>query len=125
MILDTNAISAWWVGDPGILPLLEEATSLHLPVPVLAEFQFGIFKSNRSSLMQDWLEEAKIVTTILPADDRTACIYATLRLGLEKKGRKVPMNDLWIAAIAKQHQLPIVTRDRHFHYFSELAIIRF
>lgn len=125
MILDTNAISAWWLGDPGLLPHLENAASLHLPVPVLAEFQFGILKSRLRAQMQDWLDEARAVATVLPADHDTARIYASLRLGLEKRGQKIPMNDLWIAAIATQHQLPIITRDHHFSHLPDLTLLNF
>lgn len=125
MILDTNAVSAWWLGDPGLLPHLEEASALHLPVPVLAEFQFGILKSKRRRQMQDWLEEACSVTTILPADQDTARIYADLRLDLETRGEKIPMNDLWIAAIAIQHRLPIASRDHHFSRLPALTLVNF
>ncbi len=114
MILDTNAVSDWWLGTPSLVQLISQATAIHLPVPVLAEYQFGILKSNRREKMQAWMEEAKRRSTLLSADADTATIYAELRLALETAGRKIPMNDLWIAAIARQHSLPIVSRDTHF-----------
>ena len=114
MILDSNAISDWWQGRPALLAVLEKAASVYLPVPVLGEFRFGILKSNRRAQMEVWFEEAKRLTSILTADAQTAECYALIRHTLETQGRRIPMNDLWIAAIARQHQLPILSRDTHF-----------
>jgi len=56
----------------------------------------------------------------LLVDAQTADIYARMRLGLEMKGKRIPMNDLWIAAIARQHKLPILSRDAHFDIITDL-----
>ncbi len=114
MILDTNAVSAWWQGHPSLLRVLEASPELYLCAPVLAEFRFGILKSTLRPRMEHWLDEAKRVTAILVADEITAERYARIRLTLETKERRIPMNDLWIAAIARQHNLPVLSRDAHF-----------
>ena len=114
MILDTNAVSDWWLGTPSLVEIIKQSSALHLPVPVLAEYQFGILKSNRREKMQAWFDEAKRLSTLLPANADTAPIYAEIRRDLEARGKKIPMNDLWIAAIARQHNLSIISRDVHF-----------
>jgi tRNA(fMet)-specific endonuclease VapC len=114
MILDSNAISDWWQGRPALLAVLEKAAAVYLPVPVLAEFRFGILKSTRRAQMEVWFDEAKRLTSILNADADTAECYARIRHNLETQGRRIPMNDLWIAAIAQRHQLPILSQDTHF-----------
>jgi tRNA(fMet)-specific endonuclease VapC len=96
--LDSNAISDWWQGRPALLAVLEKAAAVYLPVPVLAEFRFGILKSNRRAQMEVWFEDAKRLTSILTADAQTAECYAQIRHTLETQGRRIPMNDLWIAA---------------------------
>jgi tRNA(fMet)-specific endonuclease VapC len=120
MILDTNAVSDWWLGTPTLLEIIQQASVLFLPVPVLAEYQFGILKSTRREKMQSWFDEAKRRSTLLPADANTATIYAEIRQNLETIGKKIPMNDLWIAAIARQHDLPVVSRDAHFDLVPDL-----
>jgi len=105
--------------------VLNQATALHLPVPVLAEYHFGILKSNQREKMTAWFEAAKQQSTVLSADAQTAKAYAELRLALEKAGKKIPMNDLWIAAIARQHGLPIVSRDTHFDLVTGIRRIAF
>ena len=73
--------------------------------------------------MTDWLEQALAATTILPADADTTCHYAAIRRELEAAGTPIPMNDLWIAAIARQHQLRVLSRDAHFDKVSGLTRI--
>ncbi|MFP4351216.1 MAG: type II toxin-antitoxin system VapC family toxin [Puniceicoccaceae bacterium] len=120
MILDTNAVSDWWRGTPALVRLLRRTDAIHLPAPVLAEYRFGILKSRHQEKMEIWFEEAKRSATLLPVDAQTADCYASLRLALEMKGKKIPMNDLWIAAIARQHKLPILSLDTHFDLITGL-----
>lgn len=47
-------------------------------------------------------------------DSTTARHYADIRSELRSAGRPIPENDIWIAALARQHHLPIVSRDEHF-----------
>jgi predicted nucleic acid-binding protein len=123
MILDTNAVSAWWQGNDSLTSIISNASAVYLVVPVLAEFRFGILKSSRRSQMETWLDEATRATTFLAADTATAECYAQTRYEMEAKGRKIPMNDLWIAAIARQHRLPILSRDTHFDLVENLERI--
>jgi tRNA(fMet)-specific endonuclease VapC len=53
--------------------------------------------------------------TVLKVDQYTAEIYAQIRFELKQKGRPLPDNDIWIAALARQHNLSLVTRDSHFN----------
>jgi tRNA(fMet)-specific endonuclease VapC len=125
MILDTNAISAWWQAQASLLIILQQTTRLHLPVPALAEFIFGIHKSDRRPRMAAWLLEARQVAPVLPVDETTAEIYASIRHQLESAGTPIPMNDLWIAAIARQHDLPVISRDTHFDHVHGLTRVGF
>jgi len=114
MILDTNALSAWWNKDSAIVGVMENIAQVYVPVPALAEFRFGLFQSRKREIMESWMQRALASTRILGIDDATTFHYADLRLALKKRGTPIPMNDLWIAAIARQHRLPILSRDAHF-----------
>lgn len=111
MILDTNALSA--VAD-GQAPADWAESELSLPVIVLGEYRYGIGCSRRRTFYEDWLGEFMAVSRILPVEAQTARAYAELRARLAAGGQAVPANDLWIAALAQQHHLPILSRDHHF-----------
>ena len=51
---------------------------------------------------------------VLAVTDDTSVAYAALRVVLKRSGRPIPANDAWIAALALQHGLPVLSRDRHF-----------
>lgn len=51
---------------------------------------------------------------IIPIDDTTSEFYARVYLGLKRKGKPIPSNDLWVAATALQHGFSLFTYDQHF-----------
>jgi predicted nucleic acid-binding protein len=57
---------------------------------------------------------------VLAVTDATAVAYATLRVELKRKGGPIPANDAWIAALALQHRMPVLSRDSHFDSVSGL-----
>lgn len=114
MILDTNAVSALLGGDLALAERLAGADHHHLPVIVIGEYRYGLVRSHyrRSlGLLFDSLVRESIVLQI---DETTAHTYAEVRDELREKGRPLPENDVWIAALARQHEEPVVSRDRHF-----------
>jgi predicted nucleic acid-binding protein len=60
----------------------------------------------------------------LPADERVAATWARLRVHLAQSGRRLSVNDLWIAATAVAHELPPVTRDDDFAPVDGVAGLR-
>ena len=114
MILDTNAFSAIADGDLDIKPIVQRAPVLALPVVVIGEYRFGIAQSARQSANQRWLTESLPKYLILDVTEETSAHYAELRLELKRIGKPIPANDLWIAALCRQHSLPLLSRDRHF-----------
>lgn len=114
LILDTNALSAAADREPSALTLVSEAESIELPVIVLGEYRLGIAQSRHRASYENWLQEWISSVTILDIDEETSQSYAALGLELKRRGRPIPTNDLWIAALCRQHALPIVSRDQHF-----------
>ncbi|MBA3273830.1 MAG: type II toxin-antitoxin system VapC family toxin [Chthoniobacterales bacterium] len=121
MILDTNALSAFAEGAPGAVQQIAAADELHVPVVVLGEFRFGIATSRRQRQYEAWLGRGRAFWNLLPLVEETAAHYASIRQQLRKAGTPLPANDVWIAALARQHQLPILTRDHHFDVVSGLT----
>lgn len=114
MILDTNAVSAIAEGDPKAASEFSRARHVEIPVIVLGEFRFGIGGSRHRLEYEAWLEKLTSVCRILEIHDETASVYASIRAQLRQAGTPIPSNDTWIAALSRQHALPVLSRDRHF-----------
>lgn len=120
MILDTNALSAVADNEPVAVRIFRRAASIELPVIVLGEYRFGIAHSRRQGEYEKWLGELIAATRVLPADQETSIHYARIRAELKKSGHPIPSNDIWIAALARQHKLQLMSRDGHFDAVSDL-----
>ncbi|HLB16093.1 MAG TPA: type II toxin-antitoxin system VapC family toxin [Burkholderiales bacterium] len=120
MILDTNALSAFVDGDAGVGEILRRQARAAIPVIVLGEFRYGIAESRHRSAYEAWLESQLPHFDVLAVTDETAVAYAALRVSLRRSGRPIPANDAWIAALALQHRLPVLSRDQHFDAVPDL-----
>ena len=114
MILDTNALSAWAEGDRSIEPVMRSASAVVVPVVVLGEFDYGIRQSRHYQRYADWLDASLASVEIALIDRDVAHAYGSVRLELKQAGTPIPINDTWIAAIARHRRLPVVSRDGHF-----------
>lgn len=114
MILDTNALSAVADGAPGVVAEFSRATRIAIPVIVVGEYRFGIAQSRRKNEYERWLEEMLAACRVLEVSEDTAKHYAAIRIELKRAGTPMPSNDVWIAALSRQHALPVLSRDEHF-----------
>lgn len=113
-LLDTNIIIALFNGDPGVEARLQASPEVFLSSVVLGELYFGAAKSGRPGANRAKVEEFAASCPLLVTDDMTALEYGTVKTGLQRIGKPIPENDVWIAAAAFQHDLILVTRDGHF-----------
>lgn len=120
MILDTNGLSAVAEGEPTLEPLLRRAHQLSIPVIVLGEYRYGISHSRNREHYEHWLAAHLPKFKILDVDEQTTLPYSTIRSELKKAGTPIPSNDCWIAALSRQHSLPILSRDHHFDLVSRI-----
>jgi predicted nucleic acid-binding protein len=114
MIVDTNALSAAADADPAVLALLARAEQMAIPVIVLGEYRYGIAQSRKRASYESWLTGLLRDCLVLDVNEPTTQHYAQIVLELKRLGKPVPTNDLWIAALCRQHSLPLLSRDRHF-----------
>ena len=114
MILDTNALSAVADGEPKAIAQIAGARTIALPVIVLGEYRFGFAQSHRRADYEHWLNRFVSACRVLEVNVETAVRYAQVRVELKRAGTPIPANDAWIAALCRQHALPILTRDGHF-----------
>lgn len=115
LILDTNALSAAAAErEPGALEIVARAERLAVPVIVLGEYRFGIAQSRHRTTYESWLREWVAAVSVLDIDEETTHHYAAIGLELKRVGKPIPANDLWIAALCRQHGVPILSRDQQF-----------
>lgn len=113
-ILDTGALWAMADGSPHILPSLRVIRSVRIPAVVLGEFRCALQYSSKRDEYEGWLTQIATPETVIAADAETARRFAVLRRDLNETGASLPWHDYWIAALALQHGLPVVSQSRHF-----------
>ncbi|HYL76580.1 MAG TPA: type II toxin-antitoxin system VapC family toxin [Bryobacteraceae bacterium] len=120
--LDTNRLTDLFQGDAKLAELLGTCEEVWIPLIVLAEIKAGFLggtqQHRNESLLRHFL--AKPTVDVLMPGRETAEHYARLFVQLKRAGPPVPDNDLWIAALALEHDLTLVTRDRHFQSIPQL-----
>ena len=114
MILDTNALSAVAVGERALESTLRNITHIAVPLIVLGEYHYGIRQSRDRKYYEAWLTEYLRRFRVLDVDEPTTVSYAAVRTELRKAGTPIPSNDVWIAALCRQHSLSLLSKDRHF-----------
>ena len=125
MILDTNALSAWAEGRAAVEAPLRAAGRLVVPSVVLGEYYFGIRQSRHRSRYENWLARYLPLTEIATVTSATADAYADIRLELKRLGTPIPPNDVWIAALARQHGFAVLSNDGHFDVVNGVRRIGF
>ena len=121
-LLDTNIVIAIFADEVVVRQQLAGAGEVFIPSIVLGELYYGAQKSARIASNVARVDEFAATNSVLACDTETARRYGEIKSELRAKGRPIPENDIWIAAIAKQHQLTLVTRDGHFNNVDELLI---
>jgi predicted nucleic acid-binding protein len=114
LILDTNALSAYLDSKPEAVEIVSGARKLAIPVIVAGEFAFGIAQSRHRKAYEKSLQRMLDRCTVLDIGIETARHYAAIRLELKGAGTPIPANDAWIAALSRQHAMPVMSRDSHF-----------
>ena len=116
VLLDTNRLTDAFRAEAAIVRTLEQAVEVWLPFVVLAEIKAGFLAGNRpehnEALLEAFLRLPGV--GVLYANRETTDVYARLFLQLRRAGNPIPTNDLWIASLAVQHQLTLMSRDEHF-----------
>jgi tRNA(fMet)-specific endonuclease VapC len=120
-LLDTTIAIPFVRLDPVILHRVAQVDRVWLCSIVLGELYRGALNSGRVADNIRRLERVAAQNEILPCDAATAREYGHVKQALLRKGRPIPENDIWIAAIARQHGLTLATRDSDFTHVDDLA----
>jgi tRNA(fMet)-specific endonuclease VapC len=122
MVVDTSIVIETFRGDTKLSDLLDEQPAVYLSSIVIGELYVG---ANRSVNKANHLKKIKAFIgrcIVLPVDEDTANQYGIIKAELLKKGKPIPENDIWIAAVAKQIESPVLTSDQHFKLVSAIKV---
>lgn len=124
ILLDTNAYTNFFKDYPKLEELVQNTHKIFISPIVLGELFEGFKggnkeKHNRSDL-EDFLAENGV--EVLNVGKETSEIYSEIKMSLKKKGKPIPVNDVWIAAQAMENGAVLVTYDKHFEEIPGLRV---
>src|ERR1035441_3370665 len=120
--LDTNRLTDLFQGDRELAEWLGTCEEVWIPLVVLGEINAGFHggtQQRRNEVLLQRLLAKPTVGVLLPGRE-TAEHYARVFVQLKRAGTPIPDNDLWIAALVLEHDLMLITRDRHFRHIPQL-----
>jgi predicted nucleic acid-binding protein len=126
LVLDTNIYSDYAEGLPAVVDFLAlHDEDIFLPAIVLGELNYGFMKGSRQRLNESKLQEVikKLQIEIIDVNHNVARKYGIIYLSLVKKGAKIPINDVWIAACCMETGGTLITKDRHFQRVDQIETI--
>lgn len=123
-LLDTNIIIALFAHDAQAKASLINAEQIFVPSIAIGELCYGARKSGRVAQNLLRIEHFAATNVVLECNMETARHYGEIKNKLRQKGRPVPENDIWIAALAIQHDLRLATRDEHFQEVERLILVK-
>ncbi len=114
-LLDTNIVIGLFKADSEIEQRLAGAAQVSLSVITLGELIYGAHRSLQRKKNLSRIHELAARTGVLGCDSETGRLYGEIKARLHDRGRPLPENDIWIAAIASRYRLMLATRDKkHF-----------
>jgi tRNA(fMet)-specific endonuclease VapC len=121
-IADTSAVARLIREDPSVLPFFT-AKKFAITYVTLAELSVGAMIAPRSP--DAWLRMLRTLAKVqtLTASRMTSLHYALIHDHLKRQGQMIPINDIWIAAVCLEHNLPLLARDEHFSRIPNLKVI--
>ncbi len=124
-LIDTNAYTELFLGNASVAEVLEDAEVIYVSVVVIAELLSGFKAGNKEKENRQYLKEFLRQggrTVVLPVLYETAERFSLIKDALRKKGRPLPINDIWIAAQCMETGATLITFDKHFRDVEGLLI---
>lgn len=128
LVLDTNVYSDYAEGVPETVDFMAtQAQQIYLPSVVLGELHYGFMKGKRQAFNEKKLRQFIDILNVevINVNADVARKYAAIYLSLLKRGTKIPINDVWIAASCMDVGGTLLTRDKHFDVVDQIETIIF
>ena len=123
LVIDTNIYCDFAEGVPQTVDILAKfGQQLFLPAVVVGELSYGFLKGSRRIANEQKLDEIiqLLDIQIIDITRSVASKYGLIYLSLVRKGRKIPLNDVWIAACCMETGGTLLTRDQHFDHIDQI-----
>ena len=123
IVLDTNIYCDFAEGLPDAVDAVATyGQSIFIPSVVLGELFFGFMKGSRQQFNEKKVRQvvSRLKIEIIDVNTDVARKYATIYLSFQKKGIKIPINDVWIAACCMEMGGTLLTRDKHFELVDQI-----
>ncbi len=121
-LLNTNIVIALFADETIVKENLAKTDEIFIPSVVIGELFYGAYKSSRSKDNIARMDDFASNSIVLGCDTETSRLYGEIKYALSVKGHPIPENDIWIAAIAIQHDLTLISRDAHFAEVDNLKV---
>lgn len=125
ILLDTNRYIDFCKNVPEAVTAVQRAAAVFLPFVTLAELRAGFACGTMGPRNEQVLTRFLASPRVRPlfADETTTRQYAHLFRQLRVQGTPIPVNDIWIAALAVQHDLFLCSRDSHFRHLPQIPVV--
>lgn len=121
-LLDTNIVIAIIAQDDSVTSRIASFNHIFIPNIVIGELYFGAHNSKQKEKNISVIESIASNYAVVSCGADTAKHYGAIKYELKKMGKPIPENDIWIAALARQYNMIVVTRDSHFNYIFDLEV---
>jgi tRNA(fMet)-specific endonuclease VapC len=126
LVLDTSAYSAFNRGDQRLKQFFKPDNQILIPLVVIGElrtgFSLGSKKQENEALLQKLLDSPNVGTITIT--DKTTRLFAAIFHRLKNAGTPINTNDMWIAALAFEHDCLLVSLDSDFNRVPDLLIAK-
>jgi tRNA(fMet)-specific endonuclease VapC len=126
LVLDTNIYCDYAEGVPDTVDMIAtRGEYIYIPSIVLGELTYGFMKGKRQQVNERKLGQivSRLGIEIIDVTAEVARKYAIIYLALIRKGAKIPINDVWIAACCMEVGGTLLTRDKHFEYVDQVESV--
>lgn len=124
VLLDSSVIVPYLRKDAAVRQHILSCSTLYLPDTALGELYCGAFLSHDPA--KTLAEINNFLSAVIPLHGglATAQHYGKIRAALSRAGTPLPENDIWIAAFAAEHNLPLATKDAHFDKIDGIQVLK-
>ncbi len=126
LALDTNIYCDYAEGISETVDIIAKYNrSIYIPSIVIGELQYGFIKGSKWDFNNKKLNQIirRLDIGIINVNQDVAKKYAVIYKSLVKKGKKIPINDVWIAACCMEIGVALLTRDKHFKNVEQIESI--
>ncbi|NOQ96424.1 MAG: PIN domain-containing protein [Desulfobacterales bacterium] len=126
LVLDSNTYSDYAEGLHDAVDMIAiYGQYIFIPSIVLGELSYGFMKGRRQQFNERKLRQIinRLKIEVIDVNIDVARRYAAIYLSLKKRGAKIPINDVWIAACCMEVGGTLLTKDNHFKLVDQIESI--